>query len=111
MKIKKNLSKISLLPITIGGFTIEMPTLKWDFTTVEGTVLAINNILNFAIGFSVVVAVIMIIYGGYTFIMSSGDPENISKGGKMITAAVVGMAIVFLAKLLIMFVLKEFLLK
>lgn len=111
MKLKKSLNKISLLSITIGGWTIETPTFKWDFTTVNGTVLAINNILNFAVGFSIVVAVVMIIYGGYTFIMSNGDPENISKGGKILTAAVVGLVIVYLSKLLIMFVLKEFLLK
>ncbi len=109
-KLTKNLEKI-YLPITIGGWTIYTPSFKWDFTTVEGTVLAIGELLKLAVGFSIVVAVIMIIYGGYTFIMSNGDSENISKGGKIITAAIVGLIIVFLAKLIITFILNELLLK
>jgi len=95
----------------IGGISIPLPSLKYDLTNVDGVVLLIGDILNFLIGFSAIVAVIMIIYGGYTFIMSGGDAENISKGSKVVTAAIVGMIIVFLAKLIITFVLNEFLLK
>ena len=95
----------------IGGMSIPLPSLKYDLTNVDGVVVLIGDILNFLIGFSAIVAVIMIIYGGYNFIMSGGDSEKISKGSKAITAAVVGMVIVFLAKLIITFVLKEFLLK
>lgn len=109
IKLKENIGKISL-PIVIGGQEINMPSFTYDFTTPESTFLAITSILNFIIGLSAVVAVIMIIFGGYTLIMSNGDPENTSKGGKIITAAVVGMVVVFIAKLIITFVVKEFLL-
>ncbi|HNW23246.1 MAG TPA: hypothetical protein PKH06_00585 [Candidatus Dojkabacteria bacterium] len=99
-----------LLGVTIGKIDIPLPSFKFDFTTVEGIVEFIGTVLDFVIGFSAIVAVIMIIYGGYNFIMSGGDSEKISKGGKAITAAVVGLAIVFLAKLIITFILNEFLL-
>jgi len=94
----------------IGGISIKLPSLRYDLRNEEGVIALVTDLLNYAIGFSVVVAVIMIIYGGYTFIMSGGDSENISKGGKIITAAVVGMVIVFLARLIITFILNEFLL-
>lgn len=97
-----------LLGAVIGGIVI--PDFSTKFRTVEDIVAFIAVVLNFVIGFSAVVAVIMIIYGAYNLIMSGGDSEKISKGGKAITAAVIGMAIVFLAKLIITFVLNEFLL-
>lgn len=108
--MKDRLQKFSLPAIIIAGRTIEFPSLKWDVSTVEGVVDMITGILNFAVGFSAVVAVGMIIYGGYVFITANGDPENISKGGKILTAAIVGMAIVFLARFVVSFILNEFLL-
>ncbi len=109
-KVRKFLRERILMGVTIGGVSFSFPTFKFDFESVEGIVEFIGVVLNFVIGFSAIVAVIMIIYGGYTYIMSGGDSEKISKGGKMITAAVVGMVIVFLAKLIITFILNEFLL-
>ncbi len=95
---------------TIGGVSIPIPSFRYDLSTIEGIVGLITFLLNFIIGFSAVLAVIMIVYGGYNFIMSGGDSEKISKGSKAITAAVVGMAIVFLARFIITFILNEFLL-
>ena len=61
--------------------------------------------LNFFIAFSALVAVILIIMAGYMFITSAGDPEKIEKAQKTITAAVVGMIIVFLARVIVGFVI------
>ncbi len=96
--------------VTIGGVSIPIPSFRYNLSNIEGIVGLITFILNLIIGFSAVLAVIMIIYGGYNFIMSGGDSEKISKGSKAITAAVVGMAIVFLARFIITFILNEFLL-
>ncbi len=71
-------------------------------TLVKGKV---TEWINFFIGFSVIVAVIMIIVAGYTFITAAGDADKIEKGKKMITAAVIGMVIVFIAALLVKYVL------
>lgn len=61
--------------------------------------------LNFSVGFSALVAVIILIASGYSFITSAGDPEKIEKAQKGISAAIVGMIIVFLARMIIGFVL------
>lgn len=60
--------------------------------------------LNYFVAASALVAVIMIIIAGYTFITASGDPDRIQKAGQTITAAVVGLIIVFVARLIVEFV-------
>lgn len=109
MEIKKSLQKNILLPATtvIGGYEIKVPGIKSDFTTVEGVAGQIGDVLNFAVGLSAIVAIVMIIYSGYMFITSAGDPDKVEKGKNALTAAIVGMVIVFLARLLVVFLITD----
>ena len=66
----------------------------------------VKPILDGIVIFSVVVAVAIIIYSGYTLITSVGEPDKIQKGQKGIVAAIMGMVIVFIARILIIFVLE-----
>jgi len=43
------------------------------------------------------IAVLMLIIGGFYLLTAAGDPERFSKGKKIITAVVVGIVICFLA--------------
>ncbi len=52
-----------------------------------------------------VIAVIMIIIGGLKYIMSSGDPSNITSAKNTILYAVIGLAIVALAQVIVLFVI------
>lgn len=61
--------------------------------------------LNWIVGFSVVVAVIMIIVSGYTLMTSGGDSEKVQKGQRGLTAAIIGMVIVFITRILLIFLL------
>ncbi len=47
----------------------------------------------YAIGLGLIggVALLFIIYGGYTLIMSRGDPRGVAKGKSYITYAIVGL--------------------
>ena len=65
--------------------------------------------IDFFVGFSALVAVAILIISGYMFITAAGDPEKIEKGQKGITAAIVGLIIVFLARTIINFVIGEIL--
>jgi len=65
--------------------------------------------INFFVGFSALVAVVILIVSGYTLITSVGDPEKIEKGQKGITAAIVGLIIVFLARTIVGFIIGEIL--
>ncbi len=66
----------------------------------------VKPILNWFVILSAVAAVAIIIYSAYTLITSGGDQEKISKGQKGLTAAIVGMVIVFVARIFIIFVLE-----
>lgn len=105
----KNKNLITRLGIVIGGYPFDLPQVRWDFTTLEGVLAVIADLLSFAVGLSALVAVVIIVYSGFLFITSGGDSENISKAGKALTAAIVGLIIVFLARTIIVFILEEFL--
>lgn len=67
----------------------------------------VADIINWATGFSALVAVIFLIIAGYTYITAAGDVEKIEKAGKTITAAIIGLVIVFIARILIELVLDK----
>ncbi len=50
-------------------------------------------------------ALIMFIYGGFTFLISAGSSEKIGEARKIIIAAVIGLIIVFTSYIIIRFVL------
>jgi amino acid transporter len=54
---------------------------------------------------SALVAVVLIVVSGYGFMTSAGDPEKVKKAQNTLTAAIVGMVIVFLARMIVGFVL------
>lgn len=47
------------------------------------------------------VAVFLIIYGGYYFIRSNGEPNYVAKGKKTISSAVIGLIIALLATVIV----------
>ncbi len=93
------------LLITIGGQQIDLPfDPKWPgmktlFSDVQG-------IIKIILIFSSVVAVGMIIVSAYTLITASGNPEKIEQGQKTLTAAIVGLIVVWLAAFVVSLILK-----
>lgn len=62
----------------------------------------ISNIFNFLRNnIAMPIAILMIIYGGVMMIFSGGNSKNIQKGQKILTAAVIGFAIVLGVSLII----------
>jgi hypothetical protein len=47
----------------------------------------------------------MLIIAGYMFITSAGDAEKIEKATKTVSAAIIGMVVVFIARILVMYVI------
>lgn len=52
-------------------------------------------------------ALLMFIYGGFTFLISAGSSEKIGEARKILIAAVVGLLIVFASYIIIQFILKS----
>ena len=91
------------MAVNISNF--DLPRFK-GITDIETLIeVGINPLLNWITGFSIVIAVAMIILSGYNFITSLGDPDKVQKGQKGLTAALIGMAVVIVARLIIEFVL------
>lgn len=78
-----------------------------SFQSFSGSVDKTRDLINTAMGVAALIAVIILIYGGYTFITAAGDPEKVDRGNKIITGAVVGLVIVFISRLIVTFLLTE----
>lgn len=62
------------------------------------------NIVQWALGLLALVAVVMIIIGGFRWITAAGNEEKIESAKKLISAAVIGLIIVLLAWAIVIFV-------
>ena len=71
---------------------------------VEDTIKLVINVLSLIVG---VAAVIMIIIGGFKYIISSGDSGNINSAKNTILYAIIGLVVVILAQAIVKFVLSK----
>lgn len=71
---------------------------------VNNLVRDIINIFSWVVG---VVSVIMIIVGGFRYITSGGDSNNVSAAKNTIIYAIIGLVIVALAQFIVQFVLNK----
>lgn len=90
-----------------GWFGIQNPFGSSSFTTLDGTTNKLVDVINGAINLSALVAVMVIIYGAYLMIISSGDPEKFASGNKAVTGAIIGLIIVFVAKMVVVYLSGE----
>ena len=87
------------MAINISG--LDLPKFKGADSIESLVELGIKPLLNWIVGFSMVIAVVLIIVAGYNFITSMGDPDKVQKAQKGLTAAIIGMVIVFVARLIV----------
>lgn len=66
-------------------------------------------VLNWVIGFAVILTVIMVVVAGFRFIFSMGDSKKIEGATKTLLISVIGLVVVYLAPAVIKFVLANFL--
>jgi len=81
------------------------PKMSLPFTDLDGVEDYIISIIQTLIGLGGLVAAGMIVYGGYVFILSGGDSENIARGQRILTNAVIGLIIASLAFILVNFII------
>lgn len=75
-----------------------------DVGSFQGTLNRIVNIISIIVG---IVAVIMIIYGGFRYITSGGNTEKVTSAKNTILYGIIGLIIVALAQVIVKFVLRE----
>jgi hypothetical protein len=67
--------------------------------------IIIARIVRIALGFLGVVALVIILYGGYTIMTSGGSEEKVTQGKRILINAVIGLAIIMSAFAIVQFVL------
>ena len=58
------------------------------------------TVTNWVFYIMTLVAVLMIVFGGFTYITAAGDPAKAGKGKSILTYAIIGLAIALIAKLI-----------
>lgn len=109
--MKKIILKASILSILGGIMPLAARALTVDpnlggtlgLGTAELTTSVIY-IIQWVLGLLGLIAVIMIIVGGFKWMTAGGDEEKIESAKKLLTAAVIGLVIVLLAWAIVIFV-------
>jgi hypothetical protein len=71
--------------------------------------VVIASIIRVALGFLGIIAVLIIIYGGYTWMTAGGDETKIEQAKKILTNAVIGLVIILSAYALTSFIIRSLL--
>ena len=62
--------------------------------------------IQWTLGFLSIVAVILVIYGGFTWMTAGGNEEKVTTAKKILTSAIIGLVIILLSWAIIVFVAK-----
>jgi hypothetical protein len=83
------------------------PTVKLDnpLGSIDSPQVLIGNIINSVLGVVGSLALLMFVFGGITWMTSSGSQEKVKKGRDIIIWSVLGLAIIFLSYALTRFIL------
>ncbi len=66
----------------------------------------IVNVVNFVLGFLGLIAVIMVIYGGFLYVTAAGEEEKTTKGKKSVMYAMIGIVLILISFALVNTVIK-----
>ncbi len=68
----------------------------------------INNLVNIALSIAGTVAVLFLIIGGFQYMTSAGDPENIGRAKNTILYAIIGLILIIVSLAIINFITGRF---
>lgn len=63
------------------------------------------NIIQLALGFAALIALVFIILGGFQWMLSAGNDEKIARAKKTISAAIIGIVIILISWAIVQFVI------
>jgi hypothetical protein len=67
----------------------------------------VMSIVNVLLGFLGILAIIIILWGGFRWLTSGGNEEKVGEAKKIITAGIIGLVIIFVAYALASFVIAQ----
>jgi len=75
-----------------------------DIATIEGFECVVTNLLSIATSIIGIASFIMLLIGGFTFLLSGGTPKHIETGKKTMGFAIVGIVVAISAWVILRFV-------
>lgn len=93
-----------VLPLAASALTIENVggTLTLGSADLKETVV---NIITFVLGLLGLIAVIMILYGGFIWLTAGGNEDKVDSAKKIISAAAVGLVVILISWAIVQFVI------
>ena len=79
------------------------PTDEGGCRSISIYIILMFNVVNYLFGIVGALALLFFIYGGFTMILSRGNAEQTQKGIAIISAAIIGLVVVFGAYMLVRF--------
>ena len=99
---------LSLSTALAQGFGGDLPNINGLAQGGVGeTRTTIESIVNTVLGFLALIAVIFVIVGGIRIMTAGGNEENVTKGRKTIIYAIIGLLVIFFARVIVGFVTQE----
>ena len=86
------------------------PGLEYGSLTGLGTTdirQGVMSIINYVFGFLGIIAIVLILYAGFIWMTAAGNEEKVEQAKKIITAAVIGLVIIFVSYALANFVVTQ----
>ena len=68
--------------------------LEGDVATLACIPIVIKNVIQWALIFAGVVALFLIIFAGFKFVTSKGDPQEVDNAKKTLTYAIIGLLLI-----------------
>lgn len=98
------LPAVALAQVTsdISGFSEQTGLLKTDLRTL------IVRIVQFILGFLGLIAVLIVMYGGWLWMSAAGNEERITKAKRVLINGLIGLGIILAAFIIVSFILNKF---
>jgi len=113
-KWARNLIALTILSVLFvplaGALALEVGLEEVEETLELGErdlVPTIASIINVAMGLLGIVAVVIILYGGFTWMTAGGNEDNVSKAQKIIVAGIIGLALILASWAIAKFVVQS----
>ncbi|MFA6588297.1 MAG: pilin [Patescibacteria group bacterium] len=99
---------LGVMALPIAALAVSFDTtfagsLGFTSTDLKATIL---NVITFVLGLLGLIAVIMILYGGFIWLTAGGNEDKVDSAKKIISSACIGLVVVLLAWAIVNFVLK-----
>ena len=97
---------LALLPLgkALAQFGADIPTIPGTAQGGSGATRdSIVLVINFVLTFLALIAVVFVIVGGFRILAAAGNEDSVTKGRKTVIMAIVGLLVIFFARVIVGF--------